>query len=447
GQWAKEATGLQSQAADCLLRTTHREGFRLDDGVDHVDENTPGATTLPTADGNVTTTKERQTVHQPGEILRTIGELTGLIRTDARVDHESCDRRIPITEHPQVQALPSPAQIQTDPCLICGHTAAQEKYTIEGVTERFVQCASCGLGSVFPMPEAARIESFYPAEYYGTPSAKFEPTVEAGVRVGARLRVQSLLSGLPGDSHVLDIGCGRGVMLRALLDLGYTAHGVEISREAAAGVDPRAHVRIAADLNNAGYSTDSMDAIILWHVLEHLPDPERTLAEIRRILKPGGRLILAVPNCASWQARWAKQDWFHLDLPRHLYHFSPETLSMLLHRHGFAQQSCHHFAALQNPFGWLQSWFNRMSASPRNRLYSLLHRGGNHDDVQQLNPIRKLLFKVAFAIGLPVAGLLSCVEAGAGRGGTITVTATPVVHCEDQPDPLVPREASLAGTV
>ena len=87
------------------------------------------------------------------------------------------------------------------------------------------------------MPSPARIQSFYPPEYYGTPTAKFVPLVEAGVRAGARARVRSLLSGVHPESHVLDIGCGRGVMLRAILDLGYTAHGVEISEEAAAGVE------------------------------------------------------------------------------------------------------------------------------------------------------------------------------------------------------------------
>ena len=439
-------SGPASPAAPVPLSQTHREEFRLNGCGDHVYRTGQTVTATHDADGDAVGTEEQNTVHQLEETLRELEELNSLIRTGDGYVHEPSGRGIPIGEHPQVQTLSAVAAIRTAPCLICDDTSAQKKYAIEGVSEEFIQCDSCGLGSLFPMPEAARIESFYPAGYYGTPSAKFEPIVEAGVRAGARLRVQSLLSGLQPGSQVLDIGCGRGVMLRALLDLGHIAHGVEVSGAAAAGVDARADVRIAADLNQAGFRTHSMDAIILWHVLEHLPDPERTLAEIRRILKPGGRLILAVPNYASWQARWAGTDWFHLDLPRHLYHFSPATLSVLLQRHGFEQQSCRHFAALQNPFGWLQSWFNRVSHAPRNCLYSLLHRDGDHEDVRQLSPVRRLLFKAALAIGLPIAGLLSLVEAAAGRGGTIAVTATSACP-EEQAVPDPSRQEISVGAV
>lgn len=397
-------------------------------------------------DSETEATESEAEARSPERILREIDELETLIEAagDA-ISPASCSLAGPLPEHPRVQAFAWPSAVTTEPCLVCGNTTALRKFAIEGVTEQLVECQSCGLGSLFPMPSAARIQSFYPAEYYGTPSAKFEPLVEAGVRAGARARVRSLLAGIRPESQVLDIGCGRGVMLRAALDLGHTAHGVEISEEAAAGVDPRAHIRIASDLNQAGYETHSMDVVILWHVLEHLPQPGRTLAEIRRILTPGGRLVLAVPNYASWQSRWAGADWFHLDLPRHLFHFTPDTLSLLLRRNGFANQSVRHFAALQNPFGWLQSWFNRADHSARNSLYSLLHRGGDHEDVREMSGAKRLFFKAAFAAGLPVAGAVSLVEAAFRQGGTIAVTAE--TGCiDDNPSPAFGiRPELLAG--
>lgn len=385
---------------------------------------------------------DRVEFRHPEEILRRLDELEKLIETADEASPEEASP--PIPEHPRVEAFAWPSTVVTDPCVICGATEANRQFAIEGVSEQLIECDSCGLGSLFPMPGAARIQSFYPAEYYGTPTAKFEPLVESGVRVGSRARVRSLLKGVRPGGNVLDVGCGRGVMLRAALDLGYSAHGVEISEEAAAGVDSRAQIRIAADLAEAGYETNSMDAVVLWHVLEHLPQPGRTLAEIRRILKPGGRLVLAVPNYASWQSRWAVADWFHLDLPRHLYHFSPDTLSLLLHRYGFAKQSYRHFAALQNPFGWLQSAFNRASGSPRNSLYSLLHRGGDHEDARRLSPAKRLLFKAAFAVGLPIAAAVSFLEAAFSRGGTIAVTAE--LGCvEDDTEPAAVSRRALAG--
>lgn len=327
-----------------------------------------------------------------------------------------------IPEHPEVKLIADARTITTQPCPACHETQARPLYSIEGVTEKLVVCEGCGLGSLNPLPSPERIREFYPAEYYGSPDAKFEPLVESGVRLGARLRVRSLLAGLDECSRVLDVGCGRGVMLRAMLDLGHEAHGVEISPEAAAGADPRAQIRIAPDLTDAEYETNSFDAVVLWHVLEHLPQPERTLEELRRIIRPGGRLVLAVPNFASLQSRRTRANWFHLDLPRHLYHFTPQTLTRMLNRYEFDCRAVQHFALLQNPFGWLQSWLNGVSGTPRNSLYTLLHRG-NAVESTGLSKGRQRLLRAAYLCGLPVAGAISLAEAALRRGGTITVTA------------------------
>lgn len=357
---------------------------------------------------------DRQTMQTAEEALARIDSLEQLIETID--DHP----RIP--EHPDVRLVAEPRTVTQQPCPVCHETQASPLYEIEGVTEQLVVCDGCGLGSLNPLPGPERIREFYPAEYYGSPTAKFEPLVEYGVRLGARLRVRTLLSGLPRGSRVLDVGCGRGVMLRALLDLGHEAHGVEITPEAAAGADSRAQVRIAPDLADAEYETNSFDAVILWHVFEHLPHPQETLEELRRIIRPGGRLILAVPNFASWQARRTGPDWFHLDLPRHLYHFTPQTLTRMLRRYEFDCRGVRHFALLQNLFGCLQSWLNRSTDAPRNSLYTLLHRGDAAGDSGMTTGQRRLL-RAAYLVGLPIAGAVSLAEATFRSGGTIALTA------------------------
>jgi SAM-dependent methyltransferase len=211
-------------------------------------------------------------------------------------------------------------------------------------------------------------------------------------------------------------------MLGGVLDLGYEAHGVELNAAAAAGVDPRVRMRIAPQLADARYADSTFDAVILWHVLEHLPRPDATLAEIARILKPGGRLILAVPNSGSLQATWSGPNWFHLDLPRHLYHFDDKTLTRLVDRYGFQIRSMRHFALLQNPFGWLQSALNQLTDAPRNSLYSLLHRYGSANQ-KPLSRSQRIRQRAAYWLGLPIAGVLSVIEAAMGRGGTIALVA------------------------
>ncbi len=362
-------------------------------------------------------------VRRPEDVLGIIESLQELIEAERARDLGLVPPEH-IPEHPPIWPLPARAEpaVETSPCVVCGHIAATPKYLIQGLQERFVTCDGCGLGSLHPMPSSARIAEFYPAEYYGTPDAKFEPLVEAGVRLGAKLRAATLLKGIPQGGRVLDVGCGRGVMLRGILDLGYEAHGVELNAAAAEGADRRAKIRIAPQLADARYPSSTFDAVILWHVLEHLPQPDQTLDEIARVLKPGGRLIIAVPNLGSWQSRWSGANWFHLDLPRHVYHFSDRTLAKLVDRHGFQVCSTRHFALLQNPFGWLQSALNQLTDAPRNSLYSLLHR---YDAPSQSAMTRgqRWLQRTAYWLGLPMAGLLSLVEAAIGQGGTIALTA------------------------
>jgi 2-polyprenyl-3-methyl-5-hydroxy-6-metoxy-1,4-benzoquinol methylase len=308
------------------------------------------------------------------------------------------------------------------PCPVCGATSAAPRFQVEGIAARVVVCDDCGLGRFDPMLTADEIRGLYPDEYYGEPGVKFQPLVERLVRLVGERHISFLSRGLAPGARVLDVGCGRGVILGALADRRLEVHGVEISAEAARGADPRARIRIAARLAEADYPAGFFDEVVIWHVLEHLMDPRGTIEEARRILRPGGRLIVAVPNFTSAQARWSGVAWFHLDLPRHLYQFPLEALRRLLDAAGFQVESDHHFSLRQNPFGWIQSALNRLRVLPRNGLYVLLHRRGGREG-PPYDARTRLWLWLGLLVGAPLSAGLTVAETLLRSGATVHVVA------------------------
>jgi SAM-dependent methyltransferase len=293
---------------------------------------------------------------------------------------------------------------------------------VESTPARLVVCEGCGTGRLHPLPDRELVRSFYPPAYYGDLGTKFVGPIETLVRlVGAR-HARFLARGLRPGARVLDVGCGRGVLLSTLADRGFEAHGVEVSPEAARGADPRARIRIASELAEVGYPDAWFDGVIVWHVLEHLRDPAATLSEIARVLRPGGRLVVAVPNFSSLQARWAGPAWFHLDLPRHLYHFPLSALRRLLERRGFEIRSEHHFSLRQSPFGWIQSWQNRRAGLPRNGLYTLLYQRGPSERPAFTARDRRALV-AGLVLGAAPALAATALETALRSGATVHVVA------------------------
>jgi SAM-dependent methyltransferase len=322
-----------------------------------------------------------------------------------------------------VEAL-APAErhlVAVDACPVCGGDWARARYGLPGVRFRIVDCTSCGLGRLHPRPAQDVIARFYPASYYGVTGAKFIPLIEGLVRLLGARHVRALSRGLEAGARVLDVGCGRGVLLSALARRGFEAHGFEVSPSAAAGVDRRAVIRFGKNLREAEYPRSYFDQVIIWHVLEHLPDPRQTLDEIRRVLKPGGRLVVAVPNYSSFQARCSGAGWFHLDPPRHLYHFPAQGLRRLLDSTGFRVEREHHFSLRQNPFGWVQSALNCIPRLPRNGLYSLLKRRSGGSPVCGF--WKRFMLLSAYWLGMPVACVQSVVDSLLGSGASVCVVA------------------------
>jgi SAM-dependent methyltransferase len=276
-----------------------------------------------------------------------------------------------------------------------------------------------------------------PAGLYGSGAYRPEaPRLHGAAQPVLRLfdtqRLALVRSIVPAPARLLDAGAGRGRFVAAARVAGYDAFGVEPSgsavepsgaaaggaagaREAAADTPGPDRSILRTTIEGARIDAGSVDVVTLWHVLEHLDRPGPALERIGSWLRPGGGVVIGVPNLASLQARLGGDRWFHLDVPRHRVHFTPAGLDALLRSHGFTTHSVRHTLLEHNPFGMWQTLLSRLTRHP-SYVYNLLKRNA---------PLRStdLAIAVAALPALPVAAALELAAGAAGRGGTIAVVA------------------------
>lgn len=231
----------------------------------------------------------------------------------------------------------------------------------------------------------------------------------AVLALGIREQVR-LLGPLEPGSRVLDLGAGDGRLAAALAAAGHRVTAVE----------PFRHVRPAPGLTVRQEKIDevelpqaSFDAAVLWHVLEHLPEPLAALERVRDWLVPGGRILVGVPNLESLQAKLGGERWFHLDPERHLVHFTPGGLLALLERAGYTGLERRPVLVDQAPAGMWMTLLNR-ATSRRDALRGFVRH----------EPFARRDLAVTAAIGLPLvpaAVLLELGAAAAGRGGALAI--------------------------
>jgi SAM-dependent methyltransferase len=203
--------------------------------------------------------------------------------------------------------------------------------------------------------------------------------------------------------------------LRAMRDQGFEAVGTELPGFAFFAAEGVQFVHAPAEA--LPFDDEAFDAVSLWHVLEHTTDPAAVLREIARVLKPRGVLALAVPNFGSAQARRFGRHWFHLDLPRHLYHFREASLRRQLQEAGLTVIEIRTQAWDQNLYGFVQSFLNRIfwKSSP-NGLYQFLKKRAHG---RRAHPARLLAYFVLGACAAPVAFVENIVSPWRGRGATL----------------------------
>jgi hypothetical protein len=220
---------------------------------------------------------------------------------------------------------------------------------------------------------------------------------------------QSLGGGEPGQ--LLDVGSGEGEFLQAAGKDRWTTAGVELH-----GSPDRAGQRVFRSLREAA-GCGPYRCITLWHVLEHVPDPLEHSRSLRSMLSADGMLMVAVPDFGGLQARLFGRHWLHLDVPRHLHHFTRRGLMELLETAGFEVVRITHQELEYDWFGWIQSLLNTMFETP-NVLFDSLT--GKPRRVGRLQT--GACYALATLLALPALAL-TLMSTAARRGGTLVVSA------------------------
>lgn len=204
-----------------------------------------------------------------------------------------------------------------------------------------VRCAACGLVQTSPRPTEEELGQAYPPGYVSfCGNGRRAGTLGRElVRLPYTLRYGRVRDAEPGRGRLLDVGCGTGGYLAEMAELGWEPWGVEpaeaAAREARRRLALPAERVVVAVAEEAELPAASFELVTLSHVLEHVRDPLGVLRRVHGWLVPGGRVRIWLPNVESLEARAFGRLWFGLDLPRHLWHFSPATIGLALERAGF----------------------------------------------------------------------------------------------------------------
>jgi 2-polyprenyl-3-methyl-5-hydroxy-6-metoxy-1,4-benzoquinol methylase len=296
--------------------------------------------------------------------------------------------------------------------LSCPHCAGQDLkilFKAEAFHSTFsiLYCLQCGLASTYPFPDENILRDLYTVQYYGKTKNKFIPLLQNIRDCFSKRRAKRYLSMISNSNpKVLDVGCAEGRFLNSFLEYDCDCFGIEhlsYPKERFIAKDRIAY--FVGDIGSIPLRESDFNIIILWHVLEHMDNPQSVIKRVSDLLSPDGIFIIAVPNFSGVESRMFRQSWFHLDVPWHKYHFTEKFIRDLFKENNLQPVRTTTFCLEQGVFGFLQSILNSMGWK-RNELYEAMKGFFEKTRVVHL-AIQSIIFILLFLPSLIISFLLS----------------------------------------
>ena len=215
-------------------------------------------------------------------------------------------------------------------------TIESKDFTVSGETFNIVCCNQCGFLITNPRPQPDELGKYYESEEYVSHANTSNSIVNSIYKVARNFTLKwkyKLISKAPLKKTILDYGCGTGEFLNYCKKHGWEIEGVEPNSKARTQATEINEQPINTSLTELK-STTKFEVITLWHVLEHIPDLNETFTQLKQVLDDKGFMLIAVPNCNSYDAQLFKSNWAAYDLPRHLYHFTQNSMLRMMKNHG-----------------------------------------------------------------------------------------------------------------
>jgi len=288
-------------------------------------------------------------------------------------------------------------------CVYCRQSDSRFMYSVPdifGNAWELHTCNMCRCIFLHPFPTVQQLKQAYDTSYYGTGEKKFKGVFEHVISYFRKRRAGIVANHSGKKGNALDIGCGNGDFLYQLGKKGkYNLHGIEIDGNSAKRASAYSEIQLQVKpLEENDYPEGFFDVISMFHVFEHLTSPEQTLNTIQKITKKGGTAVFSFPNIASFQARYFKGNWLHLDPPRHLFYFAPNDFVEIMKGKGFRLIKTYYASFEQNPFGFQQSLLNNWSKK-REILFEAMK--GNKGYLSDVSPFTLLMHKAFFYLSFP----------------------------------------------